>query len=58
MYYPGPYYLLLNFNFNISIRGGEGGGYMYYHLFGIISRKREELRLEIKKGSTCTTYPY
>ena len=45
MYYPGPYYLLLNFNFNISI--GGGGGYMYYHLFGIISRKREELGLEI-----------
>ena len=43
MYYPGPYYLLI-FNFNNSIRVW-GGGYMYYHLFGIISRKREGLSL-------------
>ena len=49
MYYPGPYYLL-NFNFKNSIRvggGAVGGGYTYYHLFGIISRKREGLSLEL-----------
>ena len=50
MYYPVPSvpYYLLNFNFNNLIRvGGWGGGYTYYHLFGIISRKREGLSLEL-----------
>ena len=48
MYYPVPSvpYYLLNFNFNNLIRGG-GGGYTYYHIFGIISRKGEGLSLEL-----------
>ena len=52
MYYPVPSvpYYLLNFNFNNLIRvvgGGRVRGYTYNHLFGIISKKREGLSLEL-----------
>ena len=46
MYYPGPYYLLLNFNFNISI--GEGGVARGdgVHVLPPIWHKQEEGRIQ------------
>ena len=51
MHYPGPYYLL-NFNFNNSVRVGGwvrgwGAGTRTTTYFGIISRKREGLSLDL-----------
>ena len=43
MYYPGPYYLLLNFNFNISFRGGGVGVHV---LPPIWHNKQEERRIK------------